>query len=143
MFNVFSNYLSPLIEAKLIILKEQTMQELFDQLCIAYNQGIKGIEQCIRLFVPNPEQDEELAEYIYSNSELMRIIKWTNQHILVRISKTEQTTIGVHLRIICSMLVKLKERKLITEEKYSILHSNLTKNVWDIYFGIINEQLPF
>lgn len=144
MFNVFSNYLQPLKEANLIILEEPTKpSDVYTKLRIAYNQGVTGIERCIRLFVPNPEQDEELAEYVYSNHELMRVVKWTNRNILLKLGKSSYETIGVHLRIICSMLIKLKEHSVIPDDIYFKLHSNLTNSVLTAHWQLVNEELPF
>lgn len=144
MFNVFSNYLEPLKEAKLIILEEHYKpSDVYNQLRIAYNQGVKGIEQCIRLFVPNPEEDEELAEYIHSNHELMRVVRWTNKNILLGLGVSSYKTIGVHLRIICSMLTKLKENNMIKEDIYYKLHSSLTHNALTADYEIRTEELPF
>lgn len=144
MFNVFSNYLEPLKEAKLIILEERCKpSDVYNQLRNAYNQGVTGIEYCVRLFVPNPEEDEELVEYIHSNRELMRIVRWTNRNILLKLGRINYDTIGVHLRIICSMLTKLKEHNNLPEEIYFKLHSSLTKNVSIAHQEVIYEELPF
>ena len=88
MFSVFFDYLKPLNEAKIVNLTEQsTPSEIFNQLRIAYNQGVKGIEDCTRLFVLNPEEDEELFEYIHDNYELMRVVRWANRNILLKLGK--------------------------------------------------------
>ena len=144
MFSVFFDYLKPLNEAKIVNLTEQDkLSTLFNQLRIAYNQGVKGLEECTRLFVLNPEQDEEMFEYIHSNYELMRVVRWTNRNILVKLGKISYKTLGVHLRIICSMLTKLKEHGDLREDVYYTLHSNLTKNVLDLHYKINTEDLPF
>ena len=144
MFNVFSNYLRPLVDAHVIELTEQSkLSEVFNQLRIAYNQGVKGIEYCIRLFVPNAEDEDELVEYIHQNKELMRVVRWTNKNITVNLSIMSYKTLGVNLRIICSMLAKLKDSKKISEDVYYILHSNLTKNALEIQYLISTEELPF
>lgn len=144
MFSVFFDYLKPLNEAKIVNLTEQsTPSEVFNQLRIAYNQGVKGIEDCTRLFVLNPEEDEELFEYIHDNYELMRVVRWANRNILLKLGKISYKTVGVHLRIICSMLTKLKESGKLRADKYYILHSNLTKNVLNLHYEISTEELPF
>lgn len=144
LFNAFLNYLRPLIDAKVINLTEESkLSEVFNQLRIAYNQGVKGIEYCLRLFIPNPEDEDELFEYIYFNPELMRVVKWTNRNITVNLSTCSYKTLGVHLRIICSMLTKLKESGKIREDVYFKLHSSLTKNALEIQYLISTEGLPF
>lgn len=144
MFSVFFDYLTPLNEAKIVNLTEQsTPSEIFNQLRIAYNQGVKGIEDCTRLFVLNPEEDEELFECIHDNNELMTIVRWANRNILLKLGKISYKMLGVHLRIICSMLTKLKENGRLRADKYYILHSNLTKNVLDLHYEISTEELPF
>ena len=128
----------------MIILEEPIKpSDVYNQLRIAYNQGVTGIEHCIRLYVPNPEEDEELAEYIHSNYELMRVVKWTNRNILLKLGKSSYETIGVHLRIICSMLTKLKDYGNLPEDIYFRLHSSLTQNVLTAHWELTNEELPF
>ena len=144
MYHVFSNYLKPLLEAKVVELTEQSKpSEVLNQLRIAYNQGVFGIENCTRLFVPNPEEDDELFEYIHQNIELMKVVRWTNKNITLRINKISYKTLGVHLRIICSMLVKLKEHGEIRNDVFIALHSNLTKNALELHYEISVEELPF
>ena len=144
MYNVFSKYLEPLVEAHIVNLTEESKpSEVFNQLRIAYNQGVKGIEYCIRLFVPNAEEEDELVEYIHQNVELMRVIRWANRNITVRLTKISYETLGVHLRILCSMLTKLKENGILRDDIYYILHSNLTKNALKAHFEISVEELPF
>lgn len=144
MFSVFFDYLSPLNEAKIVDLTEcNKPSKIFNQLRIAYNQGVKGIEYCTRLFILNPTEDEELFEYIHQNTELTKVVRWTNRNILVNLGKSSYKTLGVHLRIICSMLTRLKETNKISEDVYFKLHSNLTKNVLDLHYKISTEDLPF
>lgn len=144
MHNVFSNYLQPLIEAKIVELTEQSKpSEVFDQLRIAYNQGVKGIEDCVRMFVPNAEDEDELFEYIHNNVELMRVVRWTNKNVTLRLTKISYKTVGVHLRIICSMLTKLKEHGELRDDVYFKIHSNLTENVLKAHYEISTEELPF
>lgn len=144
MVNVFFNYLRPLIDANVITLTEQCKpSEVFSQLRIAYNQGVKGIEYCTRMFVSNPEEDEEVFEYIHQNYELMRVVRWANRNITANLATLSYKTLGVHLRIICSMLIKLKEQNKISDEMYFKLHSSLTKNALQAHYEISVESLPF
>lgn len=144
MFNVFSNYLQPLSEANIVNLTGYPKpSEVYDQLRIAYNQGAKGIENCIRLFVPNPEEDEDLVEYIKSNVELMKVVRWANRNILLKMNKSSYKTIGVHVRIAESMMVMLKESGKLREDVYYTLHSNFTGNVLKAHYQVATEDLPF
>lgn len=144
MFNVFSNYLNPLKEAKIVELTEHPKpSEVYNQLRIAYNQGVKGIENCIRLFVPFPERDEELAEYIQSNVELMRVVRWTNRNVLLNLGKSSYQTLGVHVRIVGSMMIKLKESGKLREDVFYDLHTQFTGNVLAAHYEVSTEDLPF
>lgn len=145
MYNVFSKYLEPLKQAHIVVLTEQSKpSEVFNSLRKAYYYyGIKGIEDCIRLFVSNPEEEDELAEYIYFNEDLMKVVRWANRNITANITKITYTTLGVQLRIICSMLIKLKDSGKLKESVYFTIHSNLTKNVLKVYEEVTLEDLPF
>lgn len=144
MYNVFSNYLEPLKEAHIVNLDEQSKpSEVYNQLRIAYNQGVTGIERTIRLFVPNPEEDEELAEYIMSNNELMKVVRWANRNILLHLDKLEYKTLGVQIRIIGSMLFKMKEAGRLREDVYFAIHPILTGNVLKAHYQVSTEDLPF
>lgn len=144
MFEVISNYLQPLNEAGIVNLTEESKpSEVYDQLRLAYKQGITGIDNCVRLFVPNIEEDEELVEYIKSNKELMRVINWTNRNILLKLGKVQYKTMGVHLRIVGSMLLKLKDSGKIREDVYFYIHPILTGNVLKAHYQIATEDLPF
>lgn len=144
MFNVFSNYLTPLKEAKIVELTEENKpSEIFNQLRIAYNQGVKGIEYCTRFFLSNSEEDEELFEYIHQNHKLMDVVRWTNRNITTNLVTADYRSIHVYLRIACSMLVNLKETGKLREEMYFKLHSNLAQNVLNAISEVYTEDLPF
>ena len=144
MFNVFSTYLRPLVDAKVIELTEQSKpSQVFNQLRNAYNQGVKGIDYCVRLFVPNAEEDDELFEYIYFNEALRPIIRRTNQHILLRIGVYSYPTLYVNMRIINSMLEKLVHKGQLKKEVFIQMTSSLVKNVNELCGEIATEDLPF
>ena len=144
MFNVFSNYLRPLVDANVIELTERSKpSEVFNQLRIAYNQGAKGIKDCIRLFVPNAEEDDELFEYIYFNEALRPIIHRTNEHILLHIGVYSYPTLYVNMRIINSMMEKLVQKHKLKKDIFIIMTSSLVKNVNELCGEIATEDLPF
>lgn len=144
MVSVFSNYLRPLVDANVITLTgNEKPSEVFAQLRIAYNQGVKGIEYCTRLFCPNCEVDDEVFECIHNNAELMTVVRWTNRNITVRLHMISYKTLGVSLRIIDSMLIKLKTTGKLRERDYYELHRNLTTNASYLHGQITLEDLPF
>ena len=144
MFNVFSNYLQPLVEAHVIELTDQSKpSEVFNQLRNAYNQGVKGIENCTRLFVPNPEQDDELFEYIHNNESLRQIIKRTNERVLLKIGVYSYPTLYVNIKIINSMMEKVMLRGDLKKDIFIQMASSLSKNVNELCAEITTEDLPF
>lgn len=144
MFNVFSTYLRPLVDAQMIELTEHSKpSEVFNQLRNAYNQGVKGIEECVRLFVPNAEEDDELFEYIYFNEALRPIIKRTNQHILLKIGVYSYPTLYVNMRIINSMMETLVMKKKLRKDVFIAITTSLVKNVNELCGEIATENLPF
>lgn len=144
LFNVFSNYMQPLVAANIVKLTDKSKpSEVFNQLRIAYNQGVKGIEDCIRLFVPNPEEDEELFEYICFNENLRPIIRRANQHILLHIGVYSYPTLYVNMRIINSMMEKLVLKGKLKKDVFCTITSSLVKNVNELYAEVATEDLPF
>jgi len=144
MFNVFSNYLEPLVKANIIELTEQSKpSEVFNQLRIAYNQGVTGIEECIRLFVPNAEDEDDIVDYIMSNEALHPIIKRTNTRVLLNIGVLSPTTLYVNVRIINSMMEVLLRKGKLKKDVFILLSSNLMKNVQKLESEIAVEDLPF
>lgn len=144
MFSVFFSYLTPLIEANLMNVSEKSsMRELFKEMHDAYQRGLKGLEYCIRIFAPDIQNDEELIEYIHSNTELMQVIRWANRNITLNVENFSYETIGVNIKIVDCMLIKLVEAKKLDKKVYQTLHRNLTDNVYSIKYEINTEDLPF
>lgn len=144
MFNVFSEYLSPLLEAGRFNLKRPTKPSIvYENLRIAYNQGVKGIENCTRLFVTESDDENELAEYIFYNNALHPVVRWINKNILLEIGHASYVTIGVKIRIATSMMNCLVTSGELDKDIALLLHSNLTLNVNKAIGQINTEDLPF
>lgn len=145
MFDVFSEYLRPLLEAKRFNLKEPTKPSIvYEDLRIAYNQGVKGIENCLRLLVGDIEKDEnELVERIYYNKAVHPVVRWINKNILLELDRASYCTIGVKLRIATSMMNCLVTSGELDKNIALLIHSNLTLNVNKALGQIWTEDLPF
>ena len=73
----------------------------------------------------------------------MTVVRWTNRNITVRLHMISYKTLGVSLRIIDSMLIKLKTAGKLRERDYYELHRNLTTNASYLHGQITLEDLPF
>lgn len=144
MFSVFSDYLAPIYGANAFGLKPvEKPNKIYDQLRIAYNRGVTGIEYCTRLFVPNLVSGEELVDLIHSNIELTRIVRWVNRKILLCIGIQTYETIAVRLRIATCMLFKLVDSNKLKKDDATLLHLNLTHSVHLACYQVATEDLPF
>jgi hypothetical protein len=122
MNSVFSNYLSPYVEAGLLR-DAGTPHEIYTELAIAYNQGSIGVQNTTRWFVPYYEEqdpddfDDILLHYIYSNKYLQELIRWFNSKTIPEFVTMSPTTMNVRIRIFCSKLNALVEKELVEKEK--------------------------
>lgn len=148
MISVFSNFLSPYINAGIMQDMEQKPSSIYEQLSIAYNQGSIGVQNTTRLFVPyyegqEDEYDEELLYNIWSNIHLQELIKWFNSKVIPEFTKLSYQTINVRVRIFCSKLNRLVDDGLVSKETAIKLHLNLVDTIKEEYNLLIDEDLPF
>lgn len=141
MYSVFSNYLEPLGVA---ICEETKPSEIYNQLRIAYNQGVKGILESTRLVTSGREdEDYEIINAVWSNEDLHKIIQWINKKITLIIGIADYRTIDVRMRIATNMMDKLVDDGSLSSTLSVVMFGNLISNVRQ-ELGIINtEDLPF
>jgi hypothetical protein len=72
-----------------------------------------------------------------------KIVTWISEKIVNEIPQISYYTIGVRLRIMVGMFRKLLDSGIITSEEFIETVDNVSKNVWDLHWYVINEQLPF
>ena len=76
-----------------------------------------------------------------SNFDVIDLLKWINNNIVVGLFANENYyTIQVKLRIATGMLNKINS---LSDVQKQALHSNLTKNVNDLWAIRISRDLPF
>lgn len=141
MYSVFSNYLEPL---GVTICEETKPSEIYNQLRIAYNQGVKGILESTRLVTSGREdEDYEIINAVWSNEDLHKIIRWINRKITLIIGIADYRTIDVRIRIATNMMDKLVDNGSLSSTLSVVMFGNLISNVRQ-ELGIINtEDLPF
>lgn len=71
--------------------------------------------------------------------EMFDFNQWLLRNILCELGRANYLTIGVLLRIATSKLNKLD----LTKEEKLLIHTNMTRNIWDEFYRIKNEELPF
>lgn len=81
--------------------------------------------------------DEE--KLFLTNEDLKKVLIWINKNITVRLSKIDNTTLGVLLRIATGMLNKTD----IPKEHQMIFHEHMVTNLQKEYKNIILSGLPF
>ena len=142
MYSVFSNFLEP-IGVKCG--EETKSSEIYNQLRIAYNQGLVGILESHRLVTLQEFEDEIywIIEEIWSNKNLHDIIIWINKKITLAIGIVDYRTIDVRLRIAINMINKLELSESISHELGLIISNNLITNVRKELSLINTEDLPF
>ena len=149
MISVFSNFLSPYIDAGLLRDMEQKPSNIYEQLSIAYNQGSIGVQNTTRWFVPyyegqDPDDyDEQLLYDIWSNIHLQELVKWFNSKVIPEFATLSYQTINVRVRIFCSKLNRLVDDGLVSKETAIKMHLNLVNTIREEYNLLINEDLPF
>ncbi len=141
MYNVFSYYLEPL---GVTICEETKPSEIYNQLRIAYNQGVEGILESTRLVTSGREdEDYKIINAVWSNKELHNIIRWINRKITLVMGIADYRTIDVRMRIAVNMMDKLVSSGDIDKRLNLIMFGNLISNVRQ-ELGLINtEDLPF
>ena len=141
MYSVFSNYLEPL---GVTICEETKPSEVYNQLRIAYNQGVKGILESTRLVTSGREdEDYEIINAVWSNEDLHKIIQWINQKITLIIGIADYRTIDVRIRIATNMMDKLVDNGSLSSTLSVVMFGNLISNVRQELGIISTEDLPF
>ena len=72
-------------------------------------------------------------------AEMWDFNQWILGNILCELGRASYLTIGVLLRIATSKLNKLD----LTKEEKLLIHTNMTRNIWNEFYRIENEELPF
>ena len=141
MYSVFSNYLEPL---GVTICEETKPSEIYNQLRIAYNQGVKGILESTRLVTSGREdEDYEIINAVWSNEDLHKIIRWINRNITLIIGIADYRTIDVRMRIATNMMDKLVDNGSLSSTLSVVMFGNLISNVRKELGIISTEDLPF
>ena len=141
MYSVFSNYLEPL---GVTICEETKPSEIYNQLRIAYNQGVNGILESTRLVTSGREdEDYEIINAVWSNEDLHKIIQWINQKITLIIGIADYRTIDVRMRIATNMMDKLVDNGSLSSTLSVVMFGNLISNVRKELGIISTEDLPF
>ena len=149
MNSVFSNYLSPYIDAGLLRDAGTKPSEVYEQMAIAYNQGSVGVQNTTRWFVPYYEErdldefDEDLLYYIHSNKYLQELIRWFNSKTIPEFTTISYQTLAVRIRIFCSKLNTLVEKGFVDKEMAIRIHLNLVDTIRAEKDLLIDEYLPF
>lgn len=71
--------------------------------------------------------------------EMFDFNQWLLRNILGELGRASYLTVGVLLRIATSKLNKLD----LTEEEKILIHTNMTSNIWNEFYRIEDEELPF
>ena len=119
--------------------------EVYDQLRIAYNQGVKGIIECERIFVPQNEDeiDYDILYEIWRNERLHGILTWVNEKIVLMLGLADYRTIGVRMRIATAMLNKIVYEGHLSEKIADRIHYNLVSSLNREISAISTQDLPF
>lgn len=142
MISVFSNYLEPLHEAGLICLTDDPKSsEIYNQMRIAYNQGVEGIIDTTRMIAPisDDEDNYDVIDEVWSNKELQDWLRWVNKNITLQLGVANYKTLGVLLRNATSRLDKMDLPFRIGCK----IHYYLCNNTWNEHHNLINQDLPF
>jgi hypothetical protein len=145
MYSVFSNYLKPLYEARIVLEVPKKPSEVYNQLRNIYNQGVKGIIDCERIIAldKNGEVDYDLIYTIWQNEGLTNFLRWINRNIVLCLGIDSYKTTAVKLRIATGMLNKLVDADIIESKRANMIHDRLVFNVESERILLINEDLPF
>lgn len=142
MISVFSNYLEPLREAGLICLTDDPKSsEIYNQMRIAYNQGVEGIIDTTRMIAPisDDEDNYDIIDEVWSNKELQDWLRWVNESITLQLGVANYKTLGVLLRNATSRLDKMDLPFRIGCK----IHYYLCNNTWNEHNNLVNQDLPF
>ena len=81
----------------------------------------------------------EEEKLFLTNRDLENVLIWINKNIIVRLSKIDETTLGVLIRIATGMLNKVD----IPKELSITLHNNMVENLKEEHKNMLLSQLPF
>lgn len=139
MNSIFSNYLTPLG----VDTEGMKPSDVYNQLRIAYNQGVEGILLNTRMFCLESDKDDELLYEIWRNKDLSNIVVWINKKITLTLGLSDYRTIGVRLRIATGMLNKLVAEGKLSKDFCIRMHDNFVKTINSEISAINTEDLPF
>lgn len=145
MHSVFSNYLEPLIEARIVLTEPKKPSDIYNRLRIIYNQGVKGILNNTRLMVlsSDGDVDYDLLYEIWRNEHLSKLTQWINENITLSLGIDNYITINVKLRIATGMLNNLVNKGLVSSISAIQYHDRLVSNVRNEVSILLTEDLPF
>ena len=142
--SVFSNYL---VEAGFVSADETLKpSQVYDKLRSIYNQGVEGLIDNTRMFLPKHADEEYRLDVYYdmfSTPDIKPLIRWVNTRIVLTLGLTDYRTIGVRMRIATGMLNKLVYDKKVSRKLAIIIHDTLISNLNDELSAINTEDLPF
>lgn len=140
--SVFSNYLDAIgVE----IGANTKPSQVYDQLRIAYNQGVEGIINCERIFVPQngDEVDYDILYEIWQNERLHDILVWVNKKIILHLGIADYRTIGVRVRIAVAMLNKIVYEGHLSEKIADRIYGHFISSLNREISAINTQDLPF
>lgn len=139
MISIFLNYLDPLG----VSTEDMKPSEVYNQLRIAYNQGVEGILLNTRMFCLESDKDDDILYEIWRNDSLKNIISWINKKITLSLGISDYRTIGVRMRIATGMLNKLVAEGNLSKDLCIRIHDNFVKTINGEIAAINTEDLPF
>lgn len=152
MISVFSNFLSPYIDAGIMPDVEQKPSRIYEQLATAYNNESAGVINTTRLFVPyyegqDPDKfDDDLYYKLRSNKQLYDLVKWFNSKFIPEYPNMKLATIRVRTQIFKTKLQKLVDEGIVENETAAKLCLNLVDTLRNEEQAMFQEQandLPF
>lgn len=150
--SVFSNFLSPYVDAGIISDTEQKPSRIYEQLAKAYNNESIGVANTTRLFVPyyegqDPDEfDDDLYYKLRSNEQLYNLVKWFNSKFIPEYPNMKLATIRVRTQIFKTKLQKLIDEGIVENETAVKLYLNLVDTLQNEEQAMFTEQaedLPF
>ena len=120
-----------------------TIKDKHNSLRNRYELLLPFVKKCSHLVAINryetfgPYPPTFITNHMFA--EMWDFNQWILGNILCELGRASYLTIGVLLRIATSKLNKLD----LTKEEKLLIHTNMTRNIWDEFYRIENEELPF
>lgn len=90
---------------------------------------------------------EDASKELWTNKELLKILRWIEKNIILKIECDKISTIHVKIRIAVDMLNKLQFNGTISKDLNLFYFHNVVSNCLDLYFDVFgsntNNELPF